>query len=350
MLCSMGGSVAQSSLRPVGVGLHVADERQVRRTAVGIAVGPTQFASRRQLGDGLRRMVVDVVGHHLAVGRTLVGDLDVVAVVDRGPHRAVGCDGQSGAVADAGRERRVGPAARRNPHDGGPLAGWRCGPRRRCCRSSRSRSTRRHRVPRRRSSGRARRRRPGRGSRVGQVRRRRCAGRWPRRRRSRRRRPDRSRRRRAWSPANARPCGWFMPSTRSCICGPDARGLACGSPARRWAPRPAGRRPAPTPPAAASAPWPTPTSSSPWAPTPFAARRTARRRGRRGPGRSPRRDRLRWAPGSRCVVAPTPAGCSTSTPPAPGRRSARRPRRARLTPQPNSHASPRPGFRTVRSR
>ena len=57
-------------------------------------------------------MLVDVLGVDVAVrvGR-------VVAVVDRRPHRAVRCDGEAGAVADARRERLGRAAARRDPHD-----------------------------------------------------------------------------------------------------------------------------------------------------------------------------------------------------------------------------------------
>ena len=67
-------------------------------------------------------MVVDVLRDHLAVGRPLVGDRYVVAVVDRRPDGAVGGDRQPGAVAHAGRERLCGATARRHAQDGRP--GW----------------------------------------------------------------------------------------------------------------------------------------------------------------------------------------------------------------------------------
>ena len=46
--------------RTVGVGLDIAHESG-RAVHIGIAVGPTQFAPGCQAGDGLRRVIVDVV-------------------------------------------------------------------------------------------------------------------------------------------------------------------------------------------------------------------------------------------------------------------------------------------------
>ncbi len=109
----------------VGVGLDIADQRQVRRATVRIAVGPAQLAARGQPGDRFRRMLVHVVRDDLAELRPVVRVFNVVAVVDRGPHRAVRGDRQSGAVAHAGREDgRLSRRAGRDPHDRRP---WRSG-------------------------------------------------------------------------------------------------------------------------------------------------------------------------------------------------------------------------------
>src|SRR6185312_6096040 len=66
-------------------------------------------------GNGLRRVAADIVRGDFARLRVC----DVVAVVDRGPHRTVGRDRQTRPVAHAGRERLSGPAAGRDPHDRG---------------------------------------------------------------------------------------------------------------------------------------------------------------------------------------------------------------------------------------
>ena len=82
---------------------------------VGIAVGPTQFATGRQPGDGLGRMFVDVVRVTSPVcGSAMLSRLLTAVHTD-----TVGRDRQAGAVAHAGRERCSRPAAGRDPHDGG---------------------------------------------------------------------------------------------------------------------------------------------------------------------------------------------------------------------------------------
>ena len=103
-------------LGTVGVGLDIANQREVGGTAVGIAVGPTQFASRRQPRHRLGRMVVDVLLVDLP-GR---GVGHVVPVVDRRPHRPVRGDRQSGAVAHSRRERLRGPTVGGHSHDRRP--------------------------------------------------------------------------------------------------------------------------------------------------------------------------------------------------------------------------------------
>ena len=66
--------------------------------------------ARGEPGHGLGRMVVDVVRMSTLPSDGLVAD--IVAVVHRGPHRAVRRDGEPGAVTHAGRER-LGRAHRR---------------------------------------------------------------------------------------------------------------------------------------------------------------------------------------------------------------------------------------------
>ena len=100
--------------RPVGVRGHIADERQIGRAAVGIAIGPTEFAAGGESRQGLRRVLVDVLGVDVAVR---VGS--VIAVVHRRPHRPSGATARPvplrTPVANGAPARR-----RRDPHDGRP--------------------------------------------------------------------------------------------------------------------------------------------------------------------------------------------------------------------------------------
>jgi hypothetical protein len=67
----------------VGIGLYIAQEHLLA-IDVGMAVRPTEFASRRQPGDRFRRVVVDVVGH-FSVRRPQVWVGDLIAIVDCSP-------------------------------------------------------------------------------------------------------------------------------------------------------------------------------------------------------------------------------------------------------------------------
>ena len=112
MLCSTGGSAAQSIREPSA---FVDMSRMNGRSAgppSGLQNGqpnsrPGVSRANASGGWSLTYSGVDVA----------VRVRCVVAIVDRRPHRTVGCDGQSGAVADARRERFGGTAARWDAHD-----------------------------------------------------------------------------------------------------------------------------------------------------------------------------------------------------------------------------------------